>query len=385
MPKFNGLFKSKLHKTGASIFSVMSGLAMEHKAINLSQGFPNFEISRELISLVNKYMKQGLNQYAPMPGIISLRERIAEKIQKLYSATYNPDTEITITSGGTQAIYAAIACAIREKEEVIIFDPAYDSYAPAVILAGGVPVHLELKQPDFHIDWNDVKKLITQRTRMIIINTPHNPTGAVLSAKDMQMLEKITSKTDILILSDEVYEHVIFDGYEHQSVTRYPKLAERSFVIYSFGKTFHTTGWKMGYCLAPENLTAEFRKVHQFMVFSANTPVQHAYAEFMQNEKNYKGIESFYESKRDRFLELTKGSKFKPLDCSGSYFQLMDYSKISKEKDLDFAIRLTKDNGIASIPVSAFYKNGTDHKLLRFCFAKDDETLERAAEKLLAV
>lgn len=385
MPKFNGLFKSKLHKTETSIFSVMSGLANEHKAINLSQGFPNFEISQELISLVNKYMKQGLNQYAPMPGIMPLRERIAEKIQKLYSATYNPETEITITSGGTQAIYAAITCSIREKDEVIIFDPAYDSYAPAVILAGGVPVHLELKQPGFHIDWNDVKKLITQRTRMIVINTPHNPTGAVLSAKDMQMLEKITSKTDILILSDEVYEHVIFDGYEHQSVTRYPKLAERSFVIYSFGKTFHTTGWKMGYCLAPENLTAEFRKVHQFMVFSANTPVQHAYAEFMQNEKNYSGIESFYQSKRDRFLELTQGSKFKPLDCSGSYFQLMDYSKISKEKDIDFAIRLTKDNGIASIPVSAFYKNGTDNKLLRFCFAKDDETLEKAAEKLLAI
>lgn len=385
MPTFNGLFKSKLHKTGTSIFAVMSGLANEHNAINLSQGFPNFEISQELISLVNKFMKQGLNQYAPMPGIIALRERIAEKMEKRYSAKYNPDTEITITAGGTQAIYTAIAASIREKDEVIIFDPAYDSYAPAVELAGGIPIHVNLKYPDFSIDWNDVKKVMTQRTRMIMINTPHNPSGAILTAKDMQMLEKITSKSDILILSDEVYEHVIFDGYEHQSVTRFPKLAERSFVVYSFGKTFHTTGWKMGYCLAPANLTAEFRKVHQFMVFSANTPVQHSYAEFMKSESNYTGIEKFYQQKRDYFLKLTKDSKFKPLACSGSYFQLMDYSKISKENDKDFAVRLTKENGVASIPVSAFYKNSLENKLLRFCFAKDNETLEKAAEKLIKV
>ncbi len=385
MPTFNGPLKSKLPKTGTSIFSVMSSLAVEHKAINLSQGFPGFDISMDLVNLVNKYMKQGFNQYAPMPGILPLRERIAEKVQKQYSAVYNPDKEITITAGGTQGLYTAIACSIREKDEVIIFDPAYDCYAPAVVLAGGVPVHVELKYPDFHIDWNDVKKLISQRTRMIIINTPHNPSGAVLSAKDMQMLEKLTTKTDILILSDEVYEHVIFDGYEHQSVMRYPKLAERSFVIFSFGKTFHTTGWKMGYCIAPENLTAEFRKVHQFMVFSANTPVQYAYADFMSDEKNHSGIDSFYQSKRDRFLRLIQGSRFKPLGCSGSYFQLLHYSKITQEKDIDFAVRLTKENGVASIPVSAFYKNGTDHKLLRFCFAKDDEMLERAAEKLMAV
>lgn len=363
----------------------MSGMAAEYNAINLSQGFPNFEISSDLVSLVNKYMKKGFNQYAPMPGIMPLRERIVEKMERLYSAKYNPDTEVTITSGGTQAIFAAIQAVVREKDEVIIFDPAYDSYAPAVELAGGVPIHVNLKYPNFNIDWNDVKKLITQRTRMIMINTPHNPSGAIMTAKDMTALEKITSKSDIIVLSDEVYEHVIFDGYEHQSVARYPKLAERSFIVYSFGKTFHTTGWKMGYCIAPQNLTAEFRKVHQFMVFSANTPMQHAFAEFMSNERNYTGIDKFYQQKRDYFLSLMKDSKFKSLPCSGSYFHLMDYSKISSDKDTDFATKLTKENGVATIPVSVFYKNAIDNKLLRFCFAKDDETLEKAAEKLLKI
>lgn len=383
--QFGGSINSKLHKAGTSIFSVMSALANEHKAINLSQGFPGFEISAELVSLVNKYMKKGMNQYAPMPGILPLRECIAAKMAKLYSATYNPETEITITAGGTQAIYTAIAAMVRERDEVIIFDPAYDSYAPSVELAGGIPVHINLKQPDFSIDWNDVKKLITQRTRMIVINTPHNPTGAILTAKDMQALEKITSKTDIIILSDEVYEHVIFDGYEHQSVARFPKLAERSFIVFSFGKTFHATGWKTGYVLAPRNIMAEFRKVHQFNVFAANTPIQYAYAEFMKNEKNYSGLEKFYSKKRDYFLKLMKGSKFKALPCSGSYFQLMDYSKISNEKDTEFAVRLTKDSGVASIPVSVFYKNAPDSKLLRFCFAKEENMLEKAAIKLCAL
>ncbi len=375
------LIKSKLPKTGNSIFSVMSALANECNAINLSQGFPDFAISPELISLVNKYMKKGMNQYAPMPGIMPLREEIAAKIEARFSAKYNPETEITITAGGTQAIYTAIASVVREGDEVIIFDPAYDSYAPAVVLAGGEPVHAELKIPDFHIDCNEVK-LMNQRTRMIMINTPHNPTGAILSVKDFQMLEKITAKTDIFVLSDEVYEHVIFDGYEHQSVARFPKLAERSFIVYSFGKTFHTTGWKMGYCIAPAKLSAEFRKAHQFMVFSANTPIQYAYAEFMKDAKNYSGIEKFYQEKRDNFLKLIQGTAFKPLACSGSYFQLLDYSKLSNEKDMDYAVKLTKDYGVASIPVSAFYRNGTDHKLLRFCFAKSEETLEKAAERL---
>ena len=323
-----------------------------------------------------------MNQYAPMPGIMPLREEIAAKIEARFSAKYNPETEITITAGGTQAIYTAIASVVREGDEVIIFDPAYDSYAPAVVLAGGEPVHAELKMPDFHIDWNEVKKLMNQRTRMIMINTPHNPTGAILSVKDFQMLEKITAKTDIFVLSDEVYEHVIFDGYEHQSVARFPKLAERSFIVYSFGKTFHTTGWKMGYCIAPAKLSAEFRKAHQFMVFSANTPIQYAYAEFMKDAKNYSGIEKFYQEKRDNFLKLIQGTAFKPLACSGSYFQLLDYSKLSNEKDMDYAVKLTKDYGVASIPVSAFYRNGTHHKLLRFCFAKSEETLEKAAERL---
>ncbi|HMR46555.1 MAG TPA: methionine aminotransferase [Bacteroidia bacterium] len=376
------LIKSKLPKTGNSIFSVMSALANEYDAINLSQGFPDFSISPELISLVTKYMKKGMNQYAPMPGIMPLREEIAAKIEARFSAKYNPETEITITAGGTQAIYTAIASVVRDGDEVIIFDPAYDSYAPAVVLAGGEPVHAELKLPDFHIDWNEVKKLMNQRTRMIIINTPHNPTGAILSVKDFQMLEKITAKTDIFVLSDEVYEHVIFDGYEHQSMARFPKLAERSFIVYSFGKTFHTTGWKMGYCIAPSKLMAEFRKAHQFMVFSANTPIQYAYAEFMKDAKNYSGIEKFYQDKRDYFLKLIQGTSFKPLACSGSYFQLLDYSKLSNEKDMDYAVKLTKEYGIASIPVSAFYRNSIDHKLLRFCFAKTEETLEKAAERM---
>jgi methionine aminotransferase len=385
MPSFNVFLKSKLPKTGNSIFSIMSALANEYQAINLSQGFPDFEVSRELISLVNQYMKKGINQYAPMPGILTLRELIAAKAEKRYGIKYHPESEVTITSGGTQALFTAIAATIREKDEVIIFDPAYDSYSPAVVLAGGIPVHAELKLPDFHIDWNEVKKLINQRTRMIIINTPHNPSGAVLSVKDMQMLEKITAKTDILILSDEVYEHVIYDDQAHCSVARFPKLAERSFIVYSFGKTFHTTGWKIGYCLAPEKLMTEFRKVHQFMVFSANTPIQYAYADFMKDEKNISGIETFYQEKRDYFIKLIIGSGFKILPCHGSYFQLLDFSKLSKEKDLDFAIRITKDYGVASIPVSAFYKNGTDHKLLRFCFAKTNATLEQAAEKLLRI
>lgn len=385
MPNFPGIIKSKLHKTGTSIFAIMSGLANEYKAINLSQGFPNFSCSPELIQLVNQFMEKGYNQYAPMPGLLSLRERIAEKAEALYSAVYNPETEITITAGGTQAIYTAIAATIRDGDEVILFDPAYDSYAPAIEIHGGIPVHLQLKEPDFHIDWNEVKKFVNQRTRMIMINTPHNPTGSILTARDMMQLEKITNKTDIFVLSDEVYEHIIFDGYEHQSVMRFPKLMERSFIIYSFGKTFHTTGWKTGYCLAPEKLTNEFRKLHQFMVFAANTPVQHAFSAFMENKNNYSGLNSFYQEKRDYFLSLIKGSKFKPLPCSGSYFQLLDYSAISDQKDTDFAIRLTKDHGVASIPVSVFYKNNTDRKLLRFCFAKDNDTLEAAAEKLLSI
>lgn len=384
MPHFPNHIKSKLPQVGTTIFSVMSALANEYKAINLSQGFPNFEVSEELVSLMNHYMKKGMNQYAPMQGIISLRERIAEKVQDLYGAVYNPETEINITSGGTQAIYTAITAMIREGDEVLIFEPAYDCYAPAIQLAGGIPVYIQLTAPDYSIDWTKVKKLITQKTKMIIINTPHNPAGTIMTAADMKELEKITSNSEITIISDEVYEHILFDGLRHESVMRYPKLAERSFVVFSFGKTYHTTGWKMGYCLAPENLMTEFRRVHQFVVFSSTTFAQYALADFMKN-KNYLELPAFYQEKRDYFLKLISGSKFKFIPSKGSYFQSLDYSDITKEKDFDFAVRLTKENGIASVPVSAFYNKKNDYKMLRFCFAKTNETLEQAAEKLCSI
>lgn len=385
MNQFQGTIKSKLPKTGTSIFAVMSALAREHNAINLSQGFPDFDCSPELVSLVNQHMKKGLNQYAPMQGILPLREAIAQKMEELYSAHYNPETEITISAGATQAIYAAIAAIVQEGDEVIVFEPAYDSYVPAIELNGGIPIHVQLKAPDYSIDWNEVKKVVNQRTRMIMINTPHNPTGSVMSAKDMQQLEKITRGTDIVVLSDEVYEHIIFDGNEHQSAARFPKLAERSFVIFSFGKSYHTTGWKMGYVLAPANLMAEFRKVHQFMVFCANSPIQYALADYMKNKDAYLSLNLFYQKKRDYFNKLIKDSKFKLRPSSGSYFQSLDYSAISKEKDTEFAIRLTKEYGVASVPVSVFYHKPIDNKILRFCFAKKEETLEQAAERLLKI
>ena len=384
MPHFPFSIKSKLPKVGTTIFSVMSSLATQHKAINLSQGFPDFDASEELIRLVNDYMKKGMNQYAPMQGILPLRERLAEKTQDLYGITYSPDTEITITSGGTEAIYTAITAIIREGDEVIVFEPAYDCYVPAIELAGGVPVYISLKSPDFTIDWNEIKKVISHKTKMVMINTPHNPTGTVMTAGDMKALEKIVEGTEICIISDEVYEHIIFDKLRHESVLRYPVLAERSFVVLSFGKTYHTTGWKIGYCFAPANLMAEFRKIHQFVVFSANTPLQYALADFIKN-KNYFSLPDYYQEKRDYFLKLIKGSRFKFTPASGSYFQCLDYTSITNEKDTDFAIRLTKEFKIASIPISVFYHEGIDNKVLRFCFAKKNETLEMAAEKICSV
>lgn len=383
MPEYKGNVRSKLPKAGTTIFTIMSGLAQETGAINLSQGFPGFSVSSELINLVHRAMQLGHNQYAPMPGLMSLRERTAEKMQLRYTAVYNPDTEITITAGGTQALYTAIAALVHEGDEVIIFEPAYDSYLPAIEMAGGVPVRVSLHAPHFQIPWDEVKKLVNQRTRMILINTPHNPTGSILTAKDMLHLEKITSSTDIVVLSDEVYEHIIFDGYEHQSVARYPRLAERSLIVYSFGKTYHATGWKMGYVVGPAALMKEFRKVHQFMVFSANTPLQHALAEYMKEPGHYLGLPAFYQEKRDYFQKLLSGSRLRLLPCLGSYFQLADYSALSEERDTDYAIRLTKEIGVASIPVSVFYQIPLDQKLLRFCFAKENEMLERAAEKLV--
>ena len=385
MPEYPNLLMSKLPKVGTTIFTIMSALANEHKAINLSQGFPDFPVSDKLIDLIAGHMRKGHNQYAPMPGILPLREAIAEKMEMLYGAKYSADKEITITSGGTQAIYSAITSTIKEGDEVIIFEPAYDCYAPAIELNGGIPVYIQLKAPDYKPDWEEIKKCVNQHTRMIIINTPHNPTGAVFTADDMHELEKITENSEILILSDEVYEHIIFDGQAHQSVTRYPNLANRSFVVFSFGKTYHATGWKMGYCLAPEKLMAEFRKVHQYIVFSSNTPFQWALADYMKEKDAYLQLNAYYQEKRDYFIKLIEGSKFKHVPASGSYFQLLDYSNLSEEKDTEYAIRLTKEYKIASVPTSVFYHQPIDNKYLRFCFAKSKETLEQAAEKLLAI
>jgi methionine aminotransferase len=369
---------SKLPKSGTSIFSVMSALANKQNAINLSQGFPSFDCNTHLKELVNKYIQDKKNQYAPMHGILALREAIAKKTEELYSAKYNPETEITLTAGATQAIYTAISALINEGDEVIVFEPAYDCYVPAIELNGGKAVYAQLKFPNYKVDWDEVKKLVKRQTKMIIINTPNNPTGSIFTAADMAKLEKIVKNTDIIILSDEVYEHIIFDKFEHQSVARYPKLAERSVIVSSFGKTFHTTGWKIGYVVAPEKLMIEFRKVHQFLVFSVNTPIQYAYADFLQLKEEYLGLGKFYQEKRDYFLQQIKGSRFEPLPCSGTYFQLLKYNKISKEKDTEIAKKFTIENKIASIPVSVFYHKPTDHNVLRFCFAKDKETLEKA-------
>lgn len=360
----------------------MSKLATEHNAINLSQGFPDFDCPTELVSAVNKAMKAGNNQYAPMPGIMKLREMIAEKTEELYGMKYNPDTEITVTAGATQAIYTAISATIREGDEVIIFEPAYDCYEPAIELNGGKTIYLQLKAPDYTINWNEVKKLVNHRTRMIIINSPHNPTGVILTEDDMKQLEKLTSKTDIIILSDEVYEHIIFDGHTHESMAKYPNLANRSFIVSSFGKTFHTTGWKIGYCVAPKELMTEFRKVHQFLVFAANTPMQFGIAEFLKNKSHYQALSNFYLAKRDLFNSMVKGSRFSLVPSPGTYFQLLNYEKITNEKDADYATRLIKESGVAAIPISVFYHKPVYDNMLRFCFAKKDETIEKAAEIL---
>jgi methionine transaminase len=385
MPSFPGLILSKLPAVGTTIFTVMSKLANEHSAINLSQGFPDFNCSDELIALVDKYMKAGLNQYAPMQGVPALRETISEILEVAYGAKYDPENGITVTAGATQGLYTAIAAMIREGDEVIIIEPAYDSYAPAVVLNGGKPVYVQLKYPDYSVDWSAVKKVINRKTRMIIINTPHNPSGTVMSAKDMQELEKLTNNTDIIVLSDEVYEHMCLSDEPHQSVARYKGLAERSIIVSSFGKTVHTTGWKIGYVAGPANLMVEFRKVHQFLVFTCNTPMQYALAEFLKNKDNYLQVKEFYKKKRDLFIHLVKASRFSFEPSTGTYFQLLKYDRISDEKDTDFAARLTKEFKVASIPLSVFYHENTDSKVLRFCFAKKDETLEKAAEILCRI
>lgn len=385
MDNYTGTVVSKLPFTGTSIFAVMSALAHEHGALNFSQGFPDFPISDELIKLVHSEMKKGNNQYAPMPGVMKLREGIAEMFEKRYGAKYLPETEITITAGATQGLFSAISAFIRPGDEVIIFEPAYDSYAPAVTLQGGMVKYAQLQAPDYSINWETFPGLITGSTRMIVLNSPHNPTGTIVNAQDLKKLEQLLRNRDILLLSDEVYEHLIFDGHTHESICKFPALAERSLIIGSFGKTFHATGWKCGFVLAPAKLSAELRKVHQFVVFAVNTPVQAALATYLKNPDNYIHLHSFYQQKRDKFLELIKGSRFKAVPASGTYFQLLNYENISKEKEMEFASRLVKEHKIASIPVSAFYQKQEDNKMLRFCFAKTDETLEKAAEILCRI
>ena len=376
---------SKLPHVGTTIFTVMSKLAQECGAINLSQGFPDFPIDENLIELVEQAMRAGHNQYAPMAGIPALREVIAAKVQRLYGHAYDPETEVTVTAGGTQAIFTALGAVVHPGDEVIIVDPAYDCYAPTVELFGGRPVHVRLGS-DMRFDADAVKAAITPRTRVLMINTPHNPAGTILRDADMRRIADMLRGTDILLLSDEVYEHLVFDGESHASAINYPELGDRAYVIFSFGKVFHTTGWKMGYALASRALMKEFRKVHQFNVFSANTPVQHALAEYMKDPLRYEQVPAFYEEKRDRFLVGLRASRFEPLACEGSYFQLADYSRISEEPDTVFAERLAREFGVAAIPISVFYKEPpAGQRILRFCFAKQEETLDNAIEKLCEI
>jgi methionine aminotransferase len=373
---------SRLPETGTSIFTVMSRMAHEHGAINLSQGFPDFPVSESLVDLIYSNMKAGHNQYAPMPGVPALRSIIAEVIAKTYGYSANAENDITITAGGTEAIFSTIAALVKADDEVIIFDPSYDCYGPAVRLNGGVPIHLNLHPPDFSIDWEQVKQRITTRTKMIVINTPHNPCGAVLTEKDLKALEEIALRYGLIVLSDEVYERIIFDDFGHESVLKHPALAAQSVTVFSFGKTFHATGWKIGYTVAPEYLTREIRKAHQFINFSVNTPVQLALAEYMTIPDHYVNLGKFYQQKRDFFLEQIKGSSFVPLACHGSYFQLLSYGDFSQRADTEMAEWMTKEHKLASIPVSAFYKDKSDHRLLRFCFAKGEATLSKAGQIL---
>jgi methionine transaminase len=376
---------SKLPDVGVTIFSVMSRLAAEHGAINLAQGFPDFDCDPALIAAVSDHMKRGNNQYAPMQGVLALREALSAKIRLLYGATYDPDTDITITSGATEALFCAIAAFVRPGDEVILVEPCYDSYVPVVRLNGGLPVFVTLRYPDYRLDWDELRRAVSLRTRMIVLNSPHNPTGQVMAADDLRELAAIVDGTSIIVLSDEVYEHVTFDGLDHQSVCRVPALQERSCVVSSFGKTFHTTGWKVGYVTAPAPLTTEIQRVHQFVTFASHTPTQLAYAEVVRARTDYRDLAAFYQHKRDLFLQLLDGSRFRPIRCRGTYFQLLDYSNISTDADGEFAMRLLRDHLVAPIPTSAFLHASEAPPVLRFCFAKRDETLRHAAERLRRV
>lgn len=376
------MFKSKLANTGTSIFAVMSGLAAKHGAINLSQGFPGFDCDPVLKSWVYHFMKEGKNQYAPMPGILELRELLSSKVKTYYNRSLNPETEVTITAGATQALYTAISAFVSQGDEVILIEPAYDCYRPAILLNGGIPVSVELRAPNYQVPWDEVENAITPHTKMLIVNNPHNPTGKIWMEEDVKEVTRIALKYGLLILSDEVYEHIVFDQKPHLSLLAVPELEDRCLATYSFGKIFHNTGWKMGYVAGNEKLMNEFRKVHQFNVFSVNTPIQYALHTYMQDASTYLSISNLFERKRNLFIEAMKDSPLKVLSCGGTYFILCDYSKVSDLPDREYAIKLTVEHGVASIPISPFNSSGKGDNTLRFCFAKSDEEILAAAEKL---
>ena len=377
--------ESRLPRVGTTIFTVMSALAQQHGAVNLGQGFPDFDCDPALLDLVSAAMREGLNQYPPMPGVAPLRQAVAHKVEALYGRHYDPDTEVTITAGATQAILTAVLCCVHPGDEVIVLEPCYDSYAPNIELAGGVVVRVPLTPGSFRPDFARIAAALSPRTRAIIVNTPHNPSATVWSRADMQRLAELLRPTDVLVIADEVYEHMVYDEARHESMARHPELAQRAFIVSSFGKTYHVTGWKVGYVAAPAALTAEFRKVHQFNVFTVNTPMQHGLAAFMADASHHLGLPAFYQRKRDLFRAGLAGSRFRLLPSEGSYFQCVDYSAISEEPEESFCRRLTTETGVAAIPLSAFYQGGFEQRIVRFCFAKKDETLALALQRLAAL
>lgn len=376
---------SKLPDVGTTIFTVMTKMAAEYGAISLSQGAPDFPCSEELISLISHYMKAGFNQYAPMEGVMALREQIALKTERMYGYAPDPVSEVTVVTGATEGLFAAITAVVHPGDEVIVLEPCYDSYIPAIELCGGKAIRISLENETYRIPWQHLTDAINSKTRLLVINTPHNPTGSILGKEDIRKLASLLKDTRILLISDEVYEHIIFDGEPHYSVLHEPELRQRSFVISSFGKTYHATGWKMGYCIAPASLTRELRRVHQFLVFSTHSPTQYALADYLKKPETYQELPGFFQQKRDKFRQMMAQTRFRLLPSRGSYFQLASYDHMTDEPDAAYATRLTKEYGVATIPVSAFYKDQTDNKILRFCFAKKDETLEKAVERLVKV
>jgi methionine aminotransferase len=377
--------RSKLPGVGDSIFSVMSRKARQAGAINLSQGFPSFDTPPDLIERVHHYMREGYNQYSPMPGVPELRQALAGKMHRLYGAQIDPEEEITVTAGATQGVYTALSAVVDYKDEVVIVEPAYDAYPQAIKMSKGRPIYIEATPPEYRFPIEELKKVVSYHTRAILLNNPHNPTGSVLTEEDLRELAKITRGTDIILICDEVYEHLYFDGRKHHSLCCHPELSHRSFSVFSFGKTYHTTGWKMGYTIGPPELTKEFRKVHQFMLFCVMTPVQYAMAEFIANDAYYDELRRFYHAKRDFLRNALESSRFQPLPCEAGFFLNLDYSGITRRSDVNFATELIEQHGVASVPNSAFYHDGNDYKILRFCFAKHDETLQQAADILCKI